>query len=162
MDINDSFRVTLLTFKRKTESTTTNHQALWEEDLCDICMKMTTRRCTICKKGFFCSDPCQEKRSGHHLLKCSKRPLTSADYLWKSCEEDLLPKEEDVLADFGFNNILVGHNQTYLFGTYQGLFRTGKVSAEDMHEWRTGGVMVGKIKEFYLAIPESARGGYFP
>ena len=42
---------------------------------CDICMRPTTRRCSMCNMGFFCSNSCQEKRSGMHLFTCSKRPL---------------------------------------------------------------------------------------
>ena len=30
------------------------------------------------------------------------------------------------------------------------------------HEWRIGGVLVDKIKEFYYRIPENCRGQYFP
>jgi hypothetical protein len=39
----------------------------------------------------------------YHLFTCSKRQLTSADYLWRSLAEDIIPVDEDVLQDFGFN-----------------------------------------------------------
>ncbi|MCJ1438446.1 hypothetical protein MMC27_007835 [Xylographa pallens] len=113
-------------------------------------------------KDFFCSDSCQEKRSGSHLFTCSKRPLTSADYLWKSLAEDLMPQDEDVLEDFGFNNVLFGEDRTYLLGVYIGLYLSGKFSAEHIHEWRVGGILVDKIKEFFYSIPENSRGQYFP
>lgn len=100
--------------------------------------------------------------SGSHLFTCSKRPLTSADYLWKSLAEDLMPQEEDVLEDFGFNNVLFGRDETYLLGVYRGLYLSGNFSAEDIHEWRVGGILVKKIKEFYYSIPEGNRGQYFP
>jgi hypothetical protein len=125
-------------------------------------MKPTTRRCKECNKGFFCSDSCQEKRSGSHLFTCSKRPLTSADYLCKSLSRDLIPQEEDVLEDFGFNNVLYLGDMNQLLGLYQGLFRSGKFSAEDLHEWRIGGILADKIKEYYYTIPEDCRGQYFP
>ncbi|KAL9619822.1 MAG: hypothetical protein Q9160_005562 [Pyrenula sp. 1 TL-2023] len=128
---------------------------------CAICDKLTTKRCSICGKDFFCSDSCQEKMSGTHLFTCSKRPLTSADYLWKSLIEDLIPKEEDVLKDFGFNNVPVG-DWSSLFGLYRGLYLSGDFSAEDMHEWRVGGILADKIKEFYYDYPEHVRGQYFP
>jgi hypothetical protein len=81
---------------RRTYSTPEGDEPDWD---CDICMRPTTRRCNICSKGFFCSDSCQEKRSGSHLFTCSKRPLTSADYLWESLADDLMPQDEDVLED---------------------------------------------------------------
>jgi hypothetical protein len=159
----------VLRVRRQTENTTSSarptyltpegNEPHWD---CDICMRPTTRTCSICNKDFFCRDSCQEKRSGSHLFTCSKRPLTSADYLWKSLIDDLMPEDEDVLEDFGFNNVLFGGNQTYLLGLYQGLYLSGKFSAEDIHEWRVGGILVDKIKEFYYSIPENSRGQYFP
>ncbi|KAF2796524.1 hypothetical protein K505DRAFT_406320 [Melanomma pulvis-pyrius CBS 109.77] len=129
---------------------------------CDICLRPTTRKCNICSKGFFCSDSCEERRSGSHLFTCSKRPLTSADYLWKSLTADLMPQDEDVLEHFGFNNVLSGGEKSYLLGVYGGLYLSGDFSAEDIHEWRVGGILVDKIKEFYYSIPENSRGQYFP
>ena len=73
-----------------------------------------------------------------------------------------MPQDEDVLEDFGFNNVLFGGNRTYLLGLYQGLYLSGKFSAEDIHEWRVGGILVDKIKEFYNSIAENYRGQYFP
>ena len=129
---------------------------------CDICDRPTTRRCDICSRDFFCSNRCQEKRSGSHLFMCSKRPLNSADYLWKSLVEDLMPQDEDVLKDFGFNSVLSDGDRPYLLGVYGGLYLSGKFSAEDLHKWRVGGILVEKIKEFYYSIPEGSRGEYFP
>jgi hypothetical protein len=73
-----------------------------------------------------------------------------------------MPQEEDVLEDFGFNNVLSGGDWPYLLGLYQGLRLSGKFSAEDIHEWRVGGILTEKIKEYYYSIPETHRGGYFP
>ena len=73
-----------------------------------------------------------------------------------------MPQDEDVLEDFGFNNVLPGKDRTYLLGLYQGLYLSGKFSAEDIHEWRVGGILVDKIKEFNYSIAENSRGQYFP
>jgi hypothetical protein len=77
-------------------------------------------------------------------------------------EEDLMPQDEDVLEDFGFNNVLFNGDGAYLLGVYGGLYRSGKFSAEDIHGWRVGGILVDKIKELYYSIPENSRGQYFP
>lgn len=132
------------------------------ESECEVCSRMTTRRCTFCNRGHFCSDSCGDKMSVSHLFTCSKRPLTSADYLWESMGEDLMPEDENVLEDFGFNNITFARDRTCLLGLYRGLWLSDAVSAEDLHEWRVGGVLADKIKEFYYRIPESSRGQYFP
>jgi len=73
-----------------------------------------------------------------------------------------MPQDEDVLEDFGFNNVLFGGDRTYLLGVYRGLYLSGKFSAEDIHEWRVGSILVDKIKEFYYSIAENSRGQYFP
>ncbi|KAJ4322557.1 hypothetical protein N0V94_002319 [Neodidymelliopsis sp. IMI 364377] len=125
------------------------------------CSKLS---CFMCDRFLqaYGSKSCQEKRSGPHLFTCSKRPLTSADYLWKSLGEDLMPPDEEVLEDFGFNNAVAGQDKTYLLGLYQGLYLSDRVSSEDIHAWRTAGVLVDKIKDFYYSLPEGSRGGYFP
>ncbi|KAL9614184.1 MAG: hypothetical protein Q9167_001336 [Letrouitia subvulpina] len=80
----------------------------------------------------------------------------------KSLAEDLMPPDEDVLEDFGFNNVLSVGDMYYLLGVYGGLYLSGKFSAEDIHEWRVRGILVDKIKEFYYSIAENSRGEYFP
>jgi hypothetical protein len=45
-----------------------------------------------------------------------------------------MPKDEDVLEDFGFNNVLFGKDQTYLLGLYKGLYLSSKFSAKDIYE----------------------------
>lgn len=73
-----------------------------------------------------------------------------------------MPQDEDVLEDFGFNNVGFGEHMTYLLGVYGGLYLSGNFSAEDLHEWRVGGILFDKIKEFYYTIPEDSHGRYFP
>jgi hypothetical protein len=131
-------------------------------DQCYNCSIMTSRKCSICNKDFYCSDYCQDKRSGSHLFTCTKRPLTSADYLFKWLIEDLLPKDEDVLEDFGFNQLTSFADQCKLFGLYRGMCLSEKVTVEDFHKWQVEGSLVANIKEFYYQIPETHRGGYFP
>jgi len=97
-----------------------------------------------------------------HVFNCSKRPLTTADFLWRSLAEDLVPEEEEVLEDFGFNSVDFGQGRSYLFGVYAGLYRSSRFSAEDFHNWRIGGILTEKIKEFFYSLPEDSRGGYFP
>ncbi|KAF2443258.1 hypothetical protein P171DRAFT_487209 [Karstenula rhodostoma CBS 690.94] len=83
-------------------------------------------------------------------------------YLWKSLGEDLIPEDEDVLQEFGFNNVMFDKDRTHLFGVYQGLYLSGEFSPKELHEWRVQGTMVEKIKEFYYSYPGHSRGQYFP
>ncbi|OBT49837.1 hypothetical protein VE04_09983, partial [Pseudogymnoascus sp. 24MN13] len=92
----------------------------------------------------------------------AKRQKQKLNIHAESLIDDLMPEDEDVLEDFGFNNVLFGGDQTYLLGLYQGLYLSGKFSAEDIHEWRVGDILVDKIKEFYYSIPQNSRGQYFP
>jgi hypothetical protein len=79
-----------------------------------------------------------------------------------SLAEDLMPEEEEVLEDFGFDNLVSAQDKTYLLGVYIGLYLSGQFSAEDIHEWRVRGTLVDKIKEYYYSISEMSRGQYFP
>lgn len=131
-------------------------------DQCSSCGGMTSRRCSFCNRDSYCSKACEEKRSGSHLFKCTKRPLTSADYLYDSLGDDLLPDNEDVLEDFGFDQLISFSDKSKLFGLYRGLYLSDKVSVDDIHKWQVEGTLVANIKEFYYQIPEKYRGGYFP
>ncbi|KAJ5056792.1 hypothetical protein PSV09DRAFT_2383060 [Bipolaris maydis] len=129
---------------------------------CDVCDWRTKRRCSYCNKGYFCSELCEVKASVYHLFTCSKRQLTSANYLWKSLVEDTIPVDENVLQDFGFNNAFDASDRSNLVGLYRGIYLSGDIASSDLHGWRIKGVMVEKIKEMYYRIPESHRGQYFP
>lgn len=72
-----------------------------------------------------------------------------------------MPKEEEVLEDFGFNNVVSDSDKHKLFGVYRGLVND-EISAETLHQWRISGKLEDNIKKFYYAIPERFRGGYFP
>ena len=73
-----------------------------------------------------------------------------------------MPEDDDVLKYFGFNNVLPAGDMSKLLGVYRGLYLSDKFSSEDIHEWRIGGILVDKIKEFYSNIPENFRRQYFP
>ena len=158
--------VSVLMSRRHKDSTISSTCLASEKDElpreCDVCDEETTRKCSICGKGSFCSDWCQRKRSVTHLFTCSGHQLTSADYLWQSLIQDLMPEEDDVLEDFGFNNFLLESDKTKLLGLYRGLFLSGEFSAEDLHKWRVGGILINKIKKFFFGIREEFRGQYFP
>ncbi|KAL9055450.1 MAG: hypothetical protein Q9162_003548 [Coniocarpon cinnabarinum] len=73
-----------------------------------------------------------------------------------------MPQAEEVLRDFGFNRLAYNRDMSKLLGLYGGLYLSGRVSPEDLHEWRRRGILTEKIKEFYYRIPEDRRGQYFP
>ncbi|PGH14769.1 hypothetical protein AJ80_05813 [Polytolypa hystricis UAMH7299] len=108
-------------------------------DECISCTRLTDRKCSVCNRGFYCSESCEEKRTGRHLFNCTKRPLTSADYLCDSVVKDMLPEDEDVLADFSFNAL----------SSY----------ADCPNFWGSIGA-VANIKKYFFKIPEKSRGGY--
>lgn len=129
---------------------------------CSECCTMTSRKCSVCNTGLYCSKYCQDQRSGPHLFTCTKRPLTSADYLLKFILQDVLPDDEDVRESFGFNQLTSFADQCKLLGLYKGLCFSDRITVEDIHKWQVEGTLVANIKEFYFQIPETYRGGYFP
>ncbi|KAF2498689.1 hypothetical protein BU16DRAFT_481792 [Lophium mytilinum] len=140
-----------------------DHQELDDElGECQECPRLTSRTCSFCNRDLFCSEICEQKRSGPHLYTCTKRPLTTADSLYRSLGSDVLPTDADVLEDFGFNHLPSFADQSNLMGLYKGLYLSDKVTEEDLHNWRTEGTLVANIKAFFFRIPEAYRGGYFP
>lgn len=123
---------------------------------------MTSRLCSICGKDAFCSQRCEEKRSGRHIFTCRKRSLTSADYLYRSIATDELPEDEDVLEDFGFGYFTSFADKCNLLGLYKGLYLSDEITVEDVHKWQVEGSLVTNIKNYFHQIPENCRGGYFP
>ncbi|KAF2848345.1 hypothetical protein T440DRAFT_520041 [Plenodomus tracheiphilus IPT5] len=71
-----------------------------------------------------------------------------------------MPPDEDVLEDFGFNNVSFGRDRSYLLGLYGGLYSFGSVSSEDIHEWRVTGILAEKIKEFLFQDSRDPSGPY--
>lgn len=123
---------------------------------------MTSRKCSVCDRDLYCSKYCQDRRSGPRLFTCTKRPLTSADYLFRCIGQDVLPDDEDVRESFGFNQLTSFADQCKLLGLYKGLYLSDRITAEDIHKWQVEGTLLASIKDFYYQIPETHRGGYFP
>ena len=129
---------------------------------CHSCPRITSRRCSMCGRDFYCSQWCEDRRSGSHVFTCAKHSLISADYLYHSLRVDTLPDDEDVRDDFGFNQLVSFADQRNLLGLYQRLYLSGKVTEDDIHKWQVEGTLVSNIKVFFYQIPEEHRGGYFP
>ncbi|KAM3151938.1 hypothetical protein ABEW05_007674 [Botrytis cinerea] len=128
---------------------------------CYTCYRVTSRQCSICNKDFFCSESCETETNGSHLFTCAKRPLTSADYLFRNIVEDTIPNEGDVLEDFGFNCLTSFADHCKLLGLYKGLW-LGGVPVEDIHKWQVEGTLIANIKKYFYQIDEAYRGGHFP
>ena len=95
-------------------------------------------------------------------MKCSARPITSADYLYLALLRDYLPEQADECTDdYGFSLLHSFGDKTRLFGLYQGLFFYQHVTSEQVHQWRSEGSLEANIIATYTAVPEQARGGYF-
>jgi hypothetical protein len=96
-----------------------------------------------------------------HKFTCSNGALTTADYLFLDLAADELPKDPDVIADFGFARLLTFDEQSKLLGLYKGL-EILEVEACDLHEWRTSGPLVAHILEAFGRLPAESQGAYFP
>ncbi|KAI1635726.1 hypothetical protein F4809DRAFT_429173 [Biscogniauxia mediterranea] len=128
---------------------------------CHACEEMTERHCSLCGRDWFCNLSCQSKMGIYHLFQCNARPLTTADYLYKSCLSDEFPDDPEVLEDFGFTRCK-STERTFLLGVYIGLFLHLQVSSEKVDLWRREDTLLENIKREFAAIPERSRGRYFP
>ncbi|KAI0595322.1 hypothetical protein F4775DRAFT_377775 [Biscogniauxia sp. FL1348] len=128
---------------------------------CNVCEEITERHCSLCGRDWFCNLSCQSQMGIYHLFQCNARPLTTADYLYRSCLSDEFPEDAEVLEDFGFTRCK-GHERTFLLGVYIGLFVHLQVSSEKVDLWRRENTLLENIKREFAAIPERSMGRYFP
>jgi hypothetical protein len=128
---------------------------------CGGCPQLTYRQCSRCGLDRFCSRACEGRMSPAHKFKCSNGALTTADYLMSDCIGDEIPKDPDVLTDFGFQRLLTFPDRSKLLGLYKGLMYLD-VEAEELHEWRISGRLADRIVETFERIPPRSRGEYFP
>lgn len=125
------------------------------------CENTTTRKCSHCGGGWYCSISCEDQASHSHIFSCNRRPITSADILAEDCLMGRLPEDPQVREDYGFERCRNRSEETNLFGLYIGVIRYNGTSREEVHRWFTDGVLAEKIIEQFSEIPERARGGYY-
>ncbi|KAG6814883.1 hypothetical protein H0H93_011858 [Arthromyces matolae] len=98
----------------------------------------------------------------HHLRKCSARPITTADILTNDALNNEIPEDQETRRHFGFFRCRDWKEESHLLRLYIGLVRCQGVHANQLHEWRQEGILLGKILETFSALPEKNRGIYFP
>jgi hypothetical protein len=150
--INDSSDSTVV---QQTQSETADYQ-----DECGGCSRLTRRQCSRCGLDRFCSHACEERMGPTHKFKCSNGALTTADYLMSDCIGDEIPKDPDVLTDFGFQRLLTFPDRSKLLGLYKDLTYLD-VEAEELHEWQISGRLADRIIETFERVPPGSRGRYF-
>lgn len=129
---------------------------------CQICERPTTRKCSPCGSGWYCSYQCASHSGSRHTFTCSMgRPLHSADYLHRDCIENEIPEDAEVAEHFGFHRFPLFPDKSKLLGLYQGLFHLD-VSPDQLHSWRSEGSLVKNIIETFSKLPERHRGAFFP
>lgn len=129
---------------------------------CDVCGKLTKRRCSIGQKDSFCSEWCQQKMSSSHRFKCSSGPLTTADYLARAVYSDEIPDDPQTVEDYGFSRCKSWNEKSHLLGLYIGLIKVLEVRPVDLDQWRRDGKLVENIVAEFNKRPKQSRGAYFP
>ena len=129
---------------------------------CHVCGKETDRKCSDCRKDWYCSESCQKARSTLHVFECSPgRPLNTADYLYLAIIEDRFPDDSQTREDYGFARTSSFVEEIKLFSLYKGL-NYGDVTSQEVHQWHLEGSLVQRINESYLRYPQESRGEYHP
>ncbi|MCJ1381973.1 hypothetical protein MMC17_005085 [Xylographa soralifera] len=89
------------------------------------------------------------------------RPLNTADWLDLALVSDIFPDDPQTREDYGFALTRSFHEESKLLGLYKGLMYMD-ITSQQIHQWRVEGSLVVKIHEYYLRIPSTHRGGYYP
>ncbi|CAE6437777.1 unnamed protein product [Rhizoctonia solani] len=132
-----------------------------KEGKCDNCERETPSLspCSNCHKAWYCSNQCLENNWRIHRLHCLDRnELTSADRLALAASKDSLPRDTDVLKDFGFLRAHIPSSREHLLDLFRGIFNQGGIDPRVVHQFMLDGRLVDCIKTFYEAIPEANRG----
>src|SRR5436305_1575375 len=117
---------------------------------CHSCEMLTNKRCSRCKKTYYCGLSCQKEDYHNHVFKCPpKGGLKTADYLVKNAYRNKMPEELAVLHEYGFNNCIASRDRTMLLGLYIGLIKILNCSASKVDRWWKNGELPHKIKETY-------------
>lgn len=123
------------------------------------------KRCAGCKKVWYCSKVCQQSDWRRHIFHCNpKRPIGTAYYLSRACEEGLLPVHTQTRKDFGFEKteeLLGAHAQHKLLGLFYGLFAYLDVSEKEVQRWQAEGRMVEEVKNAYARLAPRDRGEFY-
>ncbi|KDN44311.1 hypothetical protein RSAG8_05575, partial [Rhizoctonia solani AG-8 WAC10335] len=132
-----------------------------KEGKCDHCARESPSLspCSDCRKAWYCSNQCLEDHWKTHRLYCLDRSeLTSADRLALAAFEDSLPRDTDVLKDFGFLRAHIPSSREQLLDIFRGIFNQGGIDPRVVHQFMLDGKLVDCIKTFYEVIPEANRG----
>lgn len=129
---------------------------------CDVCGRITKRQCSICQKGWFCSEWCQRKMSSLHRFECSSGSLTTADYLERAVYSEEIPDDPQTADDYGFSRCKTRNQKLHLLGLYGGLIKVLEVGPVELDKWRRNGKLLKNIIEKFEQAPEGRRGDYFP
>ncbi|KAG6372895.1 hypothetical protein JVT61DRAFT_7332 [Boletus reticuloceps] len=120
------------------------------------------KRCSGCKKAYYCSEACQDNHWVFHKFDCQPDRINTADRLAMAVYEDMLPGHPQTCEDYGFDRAITPEAQSKLIGLYIGLIKILGIPPRTVHKWRIHGVLVDKIKETYNKVPEAARAEYYP
>lgn len=126
----------------------------------------TTRRCSGCRKAWYCSTECQKHAWTLHIFDCKPDSrIAPGFHLAKACADDVVPVHPQTRMIYGFDRAATVNAEGYLLGLYQGLFiATGwKLEAREIDRWAKGGSLVDHIQrafESYASPP--FQGIYYP
>ncbi|KAI9057685.1 hypothetical protein FKP32DRAFT_1598077 [Trametes sanguinea] len=126
------------------------------------------KRCSGCRKTWYCSQACQEKDWIYHVFDCKLgQPISTIYHLRRACARDVIPVDSQTRKDYGFDKarqVDDGHSpgENMLLGVYVGLFHYHNVPPKEVRKWRDEGRLIEGIKEVFEKIPPHARGAYYP
>ncbi|KAF5981690.1 hypothetical protein FBULB1_4628 [Fusarium bulbicola] len=116
----------------------------------------------------FCNESCERGMPLSHLLKCTLRQVTSADYLYQDVLDDKTPTDPRVWQDYWFDRCQSSHEESHVLGLFAGLlhYHHYPITREELYQWRSdvGGnaYLVKRIVEKFEELPKSRMGSYFP
>ena len=94
---------------------------------CDGCLddhndEANLKRCSGCRKVYYCSTDCQKSSWPFHIFDCKPRhSINTAYYLAQAVYQDRIPEHPQTCADYGFDRAFTGEEKSKLIGLYIGM-----------------------------------------
>ncbi|KAJ8689537.1 hypothetical protein PTI98_012435 [Pleurotus ostreatus] len=120
------------------------------------------KRCSACKKAWYCSPGCQKDDWVRHIFDCdTNQEITAAHHLALAVRDKSLPTDHATLVEYGFTRAPTEHAKLQLLGVYVDLMERHQVTTKKIHRWVSEGDLAYYIQATFTKLPDVSRGSHY-
>ncbi|KAF4566104.1 hypothetical protein EYR36_011519 [Pleurotus pulmonarius] len=120
------------------------------------------KRCSGCKKVWYCGTECQKEDWVRHIFDCdANQKITTAHHLALAVRDKSLPLDDATLGEYGFTRASSAYEKSRLLGVYVDLVELYRVPTKRIQRWASESVLLLNICKTYERFPEESRGRHY-